>query len=116
MGQGEGQSVVAAAMAAFGDGNNPGAIAEEGWGASRARENAVPSPATRKVADAAAAAAVVAAERGVVPEGADGTMSFRDTANTMEDDERETLLSLLSGAYGQVRGKEKLPGACSREA
>lgn len=28
---------------------------------------------------------------------------FKDTANDMEDEERETLLSLLSGAYTQVR-------------
>ncbi|CAM9619974.1 unnamed protein product [Scytosiphon promiscuus] len=107
MAQGEGQSIVAAAMAAYeggidGSGDaNPGAIAEEGWDGSRSMENVVPSPTTRKVADAAAAAAVVAAERGVVTE-EDGTMPFRDTADAMEDDERETLLALLSGAYGQV--------------
>lgn len=30
-------------------------------------------------------------------------MSFKDTSDTMEDNERETLLSLLTGAYSQVR-------------
>lgn len=31
------------------------------------------------------------------------SMQFKDTANDMEDEERETLLSLLSGAYTQVK-------------
>lgn len=109
MGQGEGQSIVAAAMATFGEGNgsgNPGVIAEGGWGGSMSLENSVPSPATRKVADAEAAAAVAAAELGVVTDG-EATMSFRDTTNSMEDDERETLLALLSGAYGQVRENDR---------
>lgn len=32
-----------------------------------------------------------------------GSLSFRSTATPMEDEERETLLSLLTGAYSQVR-------------
>ncbi|CAN0280211.1 unnamed protein product [Ectocarpus sp. 12 AP-2014] len=98
MGHGEGQSIVAAAMANFGDGvgATPGAIPEEGRDLSRSFQGSYSADPGDDVA-AAEAAVAAAAEEG----GGEAT-SFRNTAETMEDDERETLLALLTGAYGQV--------------
>lgn len=36
-------------------------------------------------------------------DGRERSMSFRDTGNEMQDQEREMLLSLLTGAYDQVQ-------------
>ncbi|CAB1117736.1 unnamed protein product [Ectocarpus sp. CCAP 1310/34] len=101
MGQGEGQSIVAAAMANFGDGvgANPGAIPEEGRDLSRSLHG---SYSADPGDGAAAAEAAVGRPAAVAAEGGGEATSFRNTAETMEDDERETLLALLTGAYGQV--------------
>ena len=37
-----------------------------------------------------------------------GSLSFRSTADAMEDEERETLLSLLTGAYSQVQATDSI--------
>lgn len=100
MGQGEGQSLVAAAISSFGggpSGGTPGTIPEEDGDRARSAGGV-----SEERAIAVAATATAAADRALAMEGEEG-MSFRDTTNTMEDDERETLLSLLSGAYSQVR-------------
>ncbi|CAN0072225.1 unnamed protein product, partial [Ectocarpus fasciculatus] len=104
MGQGEGQSIVAAAMATFGGGvgGTPGAIPEEGRDLSRsfqgssADDSGVGAGAAEAAAVGRPAAAAAAADEG------GEAMSFRNTSESMEDDERETLLALLTGAYGQV--------------
>lgn len=103
MGQGEGQSVVAAAMANFGGGvgATPGAIPEEGRDLSRSFQG---SYSADPGDDAAAAEPAVGRLAAAAEEGGGEATSFRNTAETIEDDERETLLALLTGAYGQVGG------------
>lgn len=100
MGQGEGQSIVSAAMATFGGGvgATPGAIPEEGRDLSRSFQG---SSCTDSGVDAPVAEA---AAGGPAAEGGGEATSFRNTSESMEDDERETLLALLTGAYGQVGG------------
>lgn len=95
MGQGEGQSIVAAAMATFGGGVG---IANGGGGEDKPRSF---KGHQREISQASSAAAdrAIALEEEEEQQAA----SYRETSNSMEDDERETLLSLLSGAYGQVR-------------
>lgn len=93
MGQGEGQSIVAAAMATFGGGvvagDKPRSFKEHGHDDGRGNGHGHGRHRAPSLEEQ--------------DEQEQQTESHRDTSDTMVDDERETLLELLSGAYGQVR-------------
>ncbi|CAM9185052.1 unnamed protein product [Pylaiella littoralis] len=89
-------------------GGKPRGIPEEGMDEPRAAAAAShrrrpsswvsPSGSSPSGSQDAAAAAAAAAERAIDHE----VKQFRSTGDAMADDERETLLELLSDAYGQV--------------
>ncbi|CAM9730915.1 unnamed protein product [Ectocarpus sp. 8 AP-2014] len=80
-------------------GSTPSALTPEGRDLSRSFQG---SYSADPGDDAAAAEAAVGRPSAAAVEGGGEATSFRNTAETMEDEERETLLALLTGAYGQV--------------